>query len=101
MKDKDDRTLTIIQTALAHIGTGNLEFAGQVLQAEVVAIELRRSSERIRDREQHGDVRLGHPHQHVDVSQPHCHRAGKSVTRMLPMVLEGDLQLWQQPSTLG
>ncbi len=90
MKQKDDRTLTIISTALAHIGAGNLEFAGQVLQAEVVAIELRQKAEWIRDREQHGDVRIGHPHQHCDVSQPHCHREGRAVTKMLPMVITGD-----------
>ncbi len=95
MKDKDNRTLTIIRTAKAHINRGNLGFAVQVLEGHIATLELEAKDERIRDKEQHGDVRHGHPHQHVDISEVHYHRAGRTETKMLPMVIPGDVYAMQ------
>ncbi len=88
---RDNRTLTILQTVKAHLGVGNLEFADQVLQGHIDALELEADADKRRAKEKHADVRVGHSHSKVDVSQPHCHRAGRAVTRMLPMIVEGDL----------
>ncbi len=85
---KDNRMLTILKTVKAHLGVGNLEFADQVLQGHIDALDLEDDAGKRRDKEKHGDVRVGHSHSKVDVSQAHCHRAGKTETRMLPMVLD-------------
>ena len=81
---RDNRALTILMTARAHIGIGNLEFAVQVLTEQIEAIQLEAKAERRRDREYHLEVRKGHSHSKVDVGQGHYHFTGMPRTRMLP-----------------
>ena len=88
---RDNRPLTIMQSARAHMGAGNIDVAIAVLTQEIDALLLKARAESRSDRDYHLEVRRSHSHRKVEVGQEHYHFTGGPITRMLPIVMEGVL----------